>query len=61
MQSPNKYLRCDKEGYSKAHVEKLRKNIYQKSRRSTRLRIYFCNECNLYHLTSEIGRTYKED
>lgn len=54
-------MNCDKEGYTKGHAEQLRKNIYQKSRRSAKLRIYYCPDCFQYHLTSAIGRTYKED
>ena len=56
-----KYMKCEKEGYSKHHAETLRKNIYSKSRRNAKLRIYFCNECHLFHLTSAIGMTYKDD
>ena len=54
-------MKCDKEGYTKGHAETLRKNIYQKSRRNTKLRIYRCPTCKIFHLTSCIGRTYDED
>ena len=47
-------MNCYKEGYSKAHAHKMRENIYKKSKRNTKLRIYYCPDCHLYHLTSSI-------
>jgi hypothetical protein len=54
-------MKCDKEGYTKGHVEQLRKNIYKNSRRNTKLRVYFCKDCSLYHLTSAVGGDKWED
>ncbi len=54
-------MSCDKEGYTKGHAEQLRKNIYQKSRRNTKLRIYYCRDCFKYHLTSSIKGEAWED
>ena len=47
-------MTCDKEGYSKKHAEQLKTNIYKKARRTKKLRVYFCPECHLYHLSSSI-------
>ena len=47
-------MKCEKEGYSKKHAEQLKTNIYKKARRTKKLRVYFCDECHLYHLSSSI-------
>lgn len=42
---------CGKEGYTRSGAEKIRKRIY--FFRGKRLRIYKCDRCFEYHLTSE--------
>ena len=54
-------MTCEKEGYSKKHAENLKKNIYEKARRTKKLRIYFCPECHLYHLSSSVGKVSRDD
>lgn len=41
---------CDKECYSKHGAEAVRKNLYCK--RKIKLRIYQCDKCHQFHLTS---------
>lgn len=47
-------MKCDKEAYTKTHARIVRETIYKKSGRKKRLRIYLCNLCYYYHLTSTI-------
>ncbi len=54
-------MKCDKEGYSKAHAEKMKHNIYTYSKRNKKLRTYFCPDCHMYHLTSAVGIEKWED
>jgi len=53
--------KCDKDGYTKGHAETLKKNLYTHSKRNMKLRIYFCGDCHLYHLTSSINGSKQED
>ena len=50
---------CDKVGYTKHEAHEVRLSIYKK--RKKKLRIYECPECNLFHLSSSIGMTYKNE
>jgi hypothetical protein len=52
MENPD----CGKVGYTRHHAETMRKNIYNKGKRKTRLRIYQCDKCFMFHLTSSINK-----
>ena len=53
MQKNNLKICGVKHSYGKREAERIRKNVWNVS--SRRVRIYFCDECNNYHLTTTNG------
>lgn len=47
---------CQKNSYTKNELGRVLDDIYNK--RKVKLRSYFCNQCNSYHLTKEIDKKY---
>ena len=46
-----------KQSYTKTHIQEVRKSIYKT--RAKKLRIYECDECHQWHLTSTADKSYK--
>lgn len=47
-------MKCEKESYTKHRAEEIRNHIYKTRHTKKKLRIYKCDVCHLYHLTSNV-------
>ena len=49
-------MSCDKRGYGKNEVLRVREAVYK--RRPAKLRVYECPDCGMWHLTSSFKTDY---